>query len=106
VLVGLDGLVLATVWSSEEQRQTLQGLDDSDIAAVACRAFQQSSRATGLLGQGELDRMILACARGNVIVTRAGPDALCAVLLHPQAKLGIASFEAARISQRIERLLD
>ena len=105
VLVSRDGLVIATAWSSEEQAQALEGLDDSDIGALACRAFEQSDQATAMLEQGELDRMILASARGNVIITRAGQDALCVVLLHPEAKLGVASFEAARISQQIAGLL-
>lgn len=105
VLVSRDGLVIATAWSSEEQEQALKGLDDSDIGAVACRAFEQSGQATELLDQGELDRMILASSRGNVIITRAGQDALCVVLLHPDAKLGVASVEAVRISQQIAGLL-
>jgi predicted regulator of Ras-like GTPase activity (Roadblock/LC7/MglB family) len=105
VLVSRDGLVIATAWSSVEQEQALQGLDDSDIGAVACRAFEQSGQATDMLEQGELDRMILASSRGNVIITRAGQDALCVVLLHPEAKLGVASIEAVRISQQIADLL-
>jgi predicted regulator of Ras-like GTPase activity (Roadblock/LC7/MglB family) len=105
VLVSRDGLVIATAWSSEEQKLALQGLDDSDIGAVACRAFAQSSQATEMLDQGELDRMILASSRGNVIITRAGEGALCVVLLHPEAKLGVASVEALRISYKIADLL-
>ena len=105
VLVSRDGLVIATAWSSEEQAQALQGLDDSDIGAVACRAFEQSGRAIARLEQGELDRMILSSSHGNVIITRSGEDALCVVLLHPEAKLGVASFEAVRISQQLAGLL-
>lgn len=105
VLVSHEGLVIATAWSSEEQEIELQGLNDSDIGAVACRAFEQSGQATEMLEQGDLERMILASSRGNVIITRAGPSALCVVLLHPAAKLGVASVEAARISQQIAGLL-
>jgi predicted regulator of Ras-like GTPase activity (Roadblock/LC7/MglB family) len=105
VLVSSDGLVIATAWSSEEQELELAGLNDSDIGAVACRAFEQSGQATAMLEQGELDRMILASSRGNVIITRAGKAALCVVLLHPHAKLGVASVEAARISAQIAGLL-
>jgi predicted regulator of Ras-like GTPase activity (Roadblock/LC7/MglB family) len=105
VLVSREGLVIATAWSSEEQEIELQGLNDSDIGAVACRAFEQSGQATEMLEQGELDRMILASSRGNVIITRAGADALCVVLLQPEAKLGVASVEAVRISQQMAGLL-
>jgi len=105
VLVSRDGLVIAAAWSSEEQEQALQGLNDSDIGALACRAFEQSGQATEMLDQGELDRMILVGSGGNVIITRAGQEALCVVLLHPDAKLGIASVEAVRISEQIADLL-
>jgi predicted regulator of Ras-like GTPase activity (Roadblock/LC7/MglB family) len=49
--------------------------------------------------------MILSGSQGNMIITQAGTDALCVVLLRPDAKLGVASFEAARIGRRIESLL-
>jgi predicted regulator of Ras-like GTPase activity (Roadblock/LC7/MglB family) len=49
--------------------------------------------------------MILSSSHGNVIITRSGEDALCVVLLRPEAKLGVASFEAVRISQQLAGLL-
>ncbi len=72
-----------------------------DVGAVATRAFERSSEATDALERGELDRIILLGTDGNMIITRAGPLALCVVLLKPQAKVGIASFEAARISHQL-----
>jgi predicted regulator of Ras-like GTPase activity (Roadblock/LC7/MglB family) len=105
VLVGRDGLVIATAWSSEEQGKALLSLDDSDVGAVACRAFEQSEHATAMLERGNLGRIILAGSKGNMIITRAGDSALCVVLLHAEAKLGVASFAAARIGQRLGDLL-
>jgi predicted regulator of Ras-like GTPase activity (Roadblock/LC7/MglB family) len=105
VLVSLDGLMYATAWSSDDQTERLQALDDSDIGAVACRAFAQSGEATRMLERGELDRLILAGVNGNMIITRAGENALCVALLKPDAKLGVASFEAKRISQEIAKVL-
>ena len=105
VLVSIEGLLIATAWSSEEQAELQQGLDDSDIGAVACRAFEQSDQATTRLDRGELERMILSGSQGNMIITQVGTDALCVVLLRPEAKLGVASFEAARIGRQIESLL-
>jgi len=105
VLVSMEGLLISTAWSSEGQAELLQGLDDSDIGAVACRAFEQSDQATNRLERGDLERMILSGSRGNMIITQVGEDALCVVLLRPEAKLGVASFEAARIGRQIESLL-
>ena len=105
VLVSMEGLLIATAWSSAEQAELQQGLDDSDIGAVACRAFEQSGEATTRLDRGKLERMILSGSRGNMIIAQVGADALCVVLLKPEAKLGVASFEAARIGRQLESLL-
>jgi predicted regulator of Ras-like GTPase activity (Roadblock/LC7/MglB family) len=105
ILVSRDGLVIATAWASEDRPDRLQGLEDSDIGAVACRAFEQSEQATGILERGELERLVLAGSRGNMIITRSGSDGLCVALLKPEAKLGVASFEALRISQQITEFL-
>jgi predicted regulator of Ras-like GTPase activity (Roadblock/LC7/MglB family) len=105
VLVSLDGLMYATAWSPDDQTERLQALDDSDIGAVACRAFAQSGEATRMLERGDLDRLILAGSHGNMIITRAGENALCVALLKPEAKLGVASFEAKRISQELAKVL-
>jgi predicted regulator of Ras-like GTPase activity (Roadblock/LC7/MglB family) len=105
VLVGRDGLVIATAWSSEEEVDALPTLDDSEIGAVACRAFEQSEQATAMLGRGDLGRIILAGSDGNLVITRAGDAALCVVLLRAEAKLGVASFAAARIGKKLGDLL-
>jgi len=100
VLVGLeDGLVLAAAWC-------VDGQSDFDVGAVATRAFELSDRTTETLDRGGLERLILMGAEGNMIITRAGPQALCVVLLQPHAKIGIASFEAARISAEIAQVLE
>jgi predicted regulator of Ras-like GTPase activity (Roadblock/LC7/MglB family) len=99
VLVGLDGLVMAAAWPIEEQ-------DDMDVGAVATRAFELSAQATETLERGDLTRLILLGSKGNMIITRAGSQALCVVLLKPQAKIGIASFEASRISHKVAEVLD
>ena len=99
VLVGLDGLVMAAAWP-------IEGQSDFDVGAVATRAFELSNRTTETLDRGDLQRLIMLGAEGNMVITRAGQYALCVVLLKPQAKIGIASFEAMRISNKISQLLD
>ena len=99
VLVGLDGLVMAAAWPLEDQNEL-------DVGAVATRAFELSERATETLDRGNLDRLIMIGTLGNMIITRAGPHALCVVLLKPEAKIGIASFEADRISEELARVLE
>ena len=107
VLVGLDGLVMAAAWPIEEHSDLEEHeRDERDVGAVATRAFELSGRATEMLDRGDLDRLILLGSRGNMVITRAGPHALCVVLLNPQAKIGIASFEAARISREMAQILD
>ena len=99
VLVSMDGLVMAAEGS-------LENLDDSDVGAVATRAFGLSGETTMMLERGDLNKLILLGVDGNMVITRAGPHALCVVLLRPQAKIGIASFEAERVSQQIAEVLN
>ena len=99
VLVSDEGLVMAAEWP-------VQGQDDSDVGAVATRAFELSDQATQSLERGRLQRLVLMGTEGNMIITSAGAQALCVVLLKPEAKIGIASFEADRISQEIARVLE
>lgn len=98
VLVGRDGLVLAAAWPIEDQ-------SDLDVGAVATRAFELSDRATEMLDQGDLQRLILQGSKGNMVITRAGSDALCVALLKQQAKIGVAAFGATRISSEIAKVL-
>ena len=105
LIVSLDGLVFATAWASDDPAERVRALDESDIGAVACRAFSQSEQATKLLERGGLDRLILVGSSGNMIITRAGQDSLCVALLKPEAKLGVASFEAVRISREVSNVL-
>jgi predicted regulator of Ras-like GTPase activity (Roadblock/LC7/MglB family) len=105
LIVSLDALVFATAWASDDPAARALVLEESDIGAVACRAFSQSEQATGLLERGYLDRLILAGSHGNMIITKAGENSLCVALLKPEAKLGVASFEAKRISQEVAKVL-
>jgi predicted regulator of Ras-like GTPase activity (Roadblock/LC7/MglB family) len=99
VLVSMDGLVMAA-------EGTLEDLDDSDVGAVATRAFGLSGETTIMLERGDLSKLILLGEAGNMVITRAGPYALCVVLLKPDAKIGIASFEAERVSRQIAEVLN
>jgi predicted regulator of Ras-like GTPase activity (Roadblock/LC7/MglB family) len=99
VLVSLDGLVMGEAWPGEDQ-------SGFDVGAVATRAFELSDRTTETLERGNLEKLILMGSDGNMIITRAGPHALFVVLLKPQAKVGMASYEAARISRQVAQILD
>ena len=103
VLVSTDGLVMAADWPTEDQDHS--GDPSADVGAVATRAFELSSQATEALERGDLSRLILLGSKGNMVITRAGHLALCVVLLKPQAKIGIASFEAERISRQIAEIV-
>jgi len=99
VLVSLDGLVMAAAWPIKEQ-------SDFDVGAVATRAFELSGQAAETLDRGDLERLIMLGSRGNMVIARAGPHALCVILLGPQAKVGIASFETVRVSRQLARILE
>jgi predicted regulator of Ras-like GTPase activity (Roadblock/LC7/MglB family) len=98
VVVGHDGLLMAAAWPD-------QGQSDLDVGAVAARAFTLSAQAGEMLARGDLERLILLGSDGNLVIARAGSHALCVAMLTPQAKVGVASFEAVRIGQAVAALL-
>ena len=69
VLVSMDGLVMAA-------EGTLEELDDSDVGAVATRAFGLSGETTTMLERGDLNKLILLGADGNMVITRAGNETI------------------------------
>jgi len=81
-------------------------INEQGGGAIATRAFELSDRATGMLDRGDLERLVMLGSEGNMVITRAGQHALCVVLLRPNAKVGIASFEATRISDQIAGVLE
>jgi predicted regulator of Ras-like GTPase activity (Roadblock/LC7/MglB family) len=50
--------------------------------------------------------LILQGSKGNMVITRAGSEALCVALLKQEAKIGVAAFGATRISSEIAKVLD
>ena len=99
VVVGHDGLLMAAAWPD-------QGQSDLDVGAVAARAFALSAHAGEMLERGDLERLILLGSHGNLVIARAGRHALCVAMLKPQAKIGVASFEAVRIGRAVAGLLE
>lgn len=98
LVVSTDGLVMAAFMAEGRG-------DQSTIGAVATRAYSFSEQTVAGLDRGMLDKIILMGSKGNMIITRAGPHAICVVLLKPDAKVGIASFEATRLSERVAQII-
>lgn len=98
LVVGHDGLLMAAAWPNP-------GQSDLDVGAVAARAFALSAQAGEMLERGDLERLILLGSDGNLVIARAGRHALCVAMLKPQAKVGVASLEAARIGRAVAKLL-
>ena len=92
-----DGLVI--------QHSFRTAREAANLCAMAA-AVVGASRATGKeLGQGDFEHGLIAYRDGILLVTEAGPEAVLACLLRPEANVGLAILEASRTSARVEDAL-
>ncbi len=107
VIVSLDGLVVASYPSVDEEQDTLNETSNShSVAALAAEIIAQSRRALGRLSQGEVSRILVGGETGSMIVVPAGERAALAVMVDTDAKLGLAMSQIAHAAKHIGSLLD
>jgi len=107
VIVSLDGLVVASYPSVDEEQDALNETSNShSVAALAAEIIAQSRRALGRLSQGEVSRILVGGETGSMIVVPAGERAALAVMVDTDAKLGLAMSQIAHVAKHIGRLLD
>lgn len=92
-----DGLVI--------QHSFRNAREAANLCAMAA-AVVGASRATGKeLSQGEFEHGLISYRDGTLLVTEAGPEAILACLLRPDANVGLAILEASRTSARVDDAL-
>ncbi len=107
VIVSLDGLVVASYPSVDEEQDALNETSNShSVAALAAEIIAQSRRALGRLSQGEVSRILVGGETGSMIVVPAGERAALAVMVDTDAKLGLAMSQIAHVAKHIGSLLD
>ncbi len=92
-----DGLVI--------QHSFPNSREAANLCAMAA-AIVGSSRTTGKqLNQGDFEHGIIRYREGILLVMEAGPEAILACLLRPDANVGLAVLAASRTCERVEEAL-
>ena len=106
VIVTNDGLVVAAYPGAVDEQNARSDTGTSHwVAALAAEIIAQSRRAFGQLAQGAVNRILIDGQSGSMIVVPASDQAALAVMVDPQAKLGLAMFQIARVAKQIGELV-
>ncbi len=96
VLLSSDAMALASVTSGD--------LDEDTISAMSASVLSMGERAAKELKRGVLDQVYIKGDQGYLLVMHCGPEAILALLVNPDAKLGVVFMEAKRTAEELSQL--
>ncbi len=79
-------------------------LDEDQISAMSASVLSLGERAARELKRGVLDQVYIKGDLGYLLVMNCGPEAILAVLVSPQAKLGVLFMETKKTADEISQL--
>lgn len=103
IIVNDDGLVIASYPAGHDDLQDPQS--DQSVAATTALIMNLAERTLQRLAQGDLERIMLEGTQGTISVVPCTHDAVLAVLIRKQAKLGLALTAAGRAANTIKAVL-
>lgn len=80
--------------------------NDGIVSAMSAAILSVSERAVEELARGDLKRILIEGISGYIILSRAGENAILAVLTKPDASLGMVFLHIQSVSKQIAELLD
>jgi len=92
-----DGLLISSNMTQKQHAET--------FCAMSATMLGAAETASTELGKGIPDRVIVESKRGKIIATGAGPKAILIVMTKPDASLGLVLIEAAKASEKINKVL-
>jgi hypothetical protein len=101
--VNVDGLVVASYPARTDDLQDPQS--DESVAATTALIMNLAKQTLERLAQGDLERVMLEGTQGTIGVYPCTHDAVLAVLIRKQAKLGLALTAAGRAASLIKSIL-
>ena len=96
-IVDNDGLMIASSLPAE--------IEEDSVAAMSAALLGISERIAGELERGDFEMVMVRGGQGFVVISRAGDDAVLAVLTTTKAKLGLIFLDVKRASGEIAGLL-
>jgi uncharacterized protein len=96
-VVSSDGLMMASLLPA--------GLEEDRIGAMTAAMLALGSRTAEELGRGQLEQVLVKGARGYVLLTSAGSDAVLAVMTKANAKLGLVFLDVKRAAENVAKIV-
>jgi len=96
-LVSVDGLIIASALPPD--------VEEDRVSAMSAAMLSLGERIAGELGRGVLDQVYVRGARGYVILSAVGEEAVLTVLARQDAKLGLVFLDMRRAAEELNRLL-
>ena len=96
-VISTDGLMMASVLPS--------GMDEDRVGAMSAAMLSLGDRTAQELSRGNLEQVLIKGARGYVLMTYAGSEAVLTVLAKPNAKLGLIFLDVKRAAESISEML-
>jgi uncharacterized protein len=96
-VISTDGLMMAS--------QLPAGMDEDRVGAMSAAMLSLGDRTAQELARGDLEQVLIKGAKGYVLMTHAGNDAVVTVMAKPNAKLGLIFLDVKRVAEQISKLI-
>ena len=96
-VISMDGLMMAAAMPAN--------LDEDRVGAMSAAILSLGDRTSKELARGELEQVLIKGAKGYVLLTHAGEEAVVTTLAKPNAKLGLIFLDVRRAAEAIGKVL-
>ena len=96
-VISTDGLMIASVLPAT--------MDEDRVGAMNAAMLTLGDRSAQELGRGELEQVMVKGAKGYILMTYAGDEAVLSVIAKSSAKLGLIFLDAKRAAASIAQVL-
>jgi uncharacterized protein len=96
-VISTDGLMMAAALPA--------GMDEDRVGAMSAAILSLGDRTARELARGELEQVLIKGAKGYVLMTHAGHEAVVTTLAKPNAKLGLIFLDVKRAAEAISNLI-
>ncbi|MBO0612424.1 MAG: hypothetical protein RL122_832 [Pseudomonadota bacterium] len=96
-VLSTDGLMMASMLPS--------GMDEDRVGAMSAAMLSLGDRTAEELARGALEQVLIKGARGYILMTHAGNEAVVTVLAKPNARLGLIFLDVKRAAENIGKII-
>ncbi|HRJ52728.1 MAG TPA: roadblock/LC7 domain-containing protein [Candidatus Thiothrix moscowensis] len=96
-VLSTDGLMMASLLPS--------GMDEDRVGAMSAAMLSLGDRTAEELARGALEQVLIKGARGYILMTHAGHEAVVTVLAKPNARLGLIFLDVKRAAESIGKII-